>query len=303
MCRALDEDGSRGTAELGLPAGVQTLIARRLDRLGGPARQLLAVAAVIGRAFEFPLVARAAGLAEVAAAEALEELVRRRVLQDTGEGFDFTHDRIRQVAASMLLPARQAVLHRQTGEAIEAMHDSDLDPHASTLGRHFRAAGVWGKAVTYLRRAGVLALARWAYREAAACFEEALDALAHLPQTRETLEQAIDLRLDLRRALGPLARRGDLLERMREAETLAIRIGDRRRLRPGPRDRACDGEIDRQPRGGRLDRRAGARARSRAAGRGPGAPGRVQPGRRLLVCRRVPACRGAVRADAPGPRG
>ncbi len=230
MCRALDEDGSRGTPGLGLPAGVQTLIARRLDCLGDPARQLLAVAAVIGRAFEFPLIARAAGLAEAVSAEALEELVRRRVLQDTGEGFDFTHDRIRQVAASMLLPARQAVLHRQTGEAIEAMHNSDLDPHASTLGRHFHAAGVWDKAVTYLGRAGVLALARWANREAAACFEEALDALAQLPQTRETLEQAIDLRLDLRPALGSLSRFGHLLERMREAEALAIRIGDRRRL-------------------------------------------------------------------------
>ena len=82
------------------------------------------------------------------------------------------------------------------------MHASELDPHASTLGRHFRAAGVWDKAVTYLRRAGVLALARWAYREAMACFEEALDALAHLPQTRETLEQAIDLRLELRPGAG-----------------------------------------------------------------------------------------------------
>ena len=229
-CRDLGEDGSRATAGLGLPARVQTLIARRLDRLDRPGRQVLAVAAVIGRAFEFPLVARAAELTEAEAAEGLEELVRRRILHDTGEHFEFTHDRVRQVASDALLPARRALLHRQVGEAIEAIHGADLDPHASALGRHLRAAGVWDKAVTHLRRAGDLALARWAYREAQTCLEEALDALAHLPETRETLEQGIDLRLDLRRALWPLSRLGDILERMREAEALATRIEDRRRL-------------------------------------------------------------------------
>ena len=49
------------------------------------------------------------------------------------------------------------------------------------------------KAVTYLRQAGAKALARSANREAVACFEQALTALRHLPESRETLEQAIDL--------------------------------------------------------------------------------------------------------------
>ena len=57
---------------------------------------------------------------------------------------------------------------------------------------------------TYLRQAGAKALARSANREAVAHFEQALTALRHLPETRETLEQAIDLRFDLRNALLPL---------------------------------------------------------------------------------------------------
>jgi tetratricopeptide (TPR) repeat protein len=68
------------------------------------------------------------------------------------------------------------------------------------------------------------------YSEARGHFEDALGALAHLPDTRETKVQGIDLRLDARAALAPLGQYGQILDRMREAETLAREIGDRRRL-------------------------------------------------------------------------
>ena len=59
---------------------------------------------------------------------------------------------------------------------------------------------------------------------------QALNALRHLPETRDTCEQAIDLRLDLRNALHPLGEVGRELDRLREAEALAERLGDRHRL-------------------------------------------------------------------------
>ena len=60
------------------------------------------------------------------------------------------------------------------------------------------------KALTYSRQAGAKAMARSAHREAVECFEQALAALAQLPERRDTLEQAIDLRFDLRNALQSL---------------------------------------------------------------------------------------------------
>jgi len=57
-----------------------------------------AVAAVIGREFDFTLLRRATGLAEEDTASAVEELVRRRILHGVGERFDFAHDRIRDAA-------------------------------------------------------------------------------------------------------------------------------------------------------------------------------------------------------------
>ena len=63
-----------------------------------------------------------------------------------------------------------------------------------------------------------------------ACFEQALGALPHLPEDRDTLEQAVDLRIDLRRVLFPLGEVGRVFEYLHEAETLARALDDQRRL-------------------------------------------------------------------------
>jgi tetratricopeptide (TPR) repeat protein len=73
-------------------------------------------------------------------------------------------------------------------------------------------------------------MARSAHHEAAAAFEHALSALSHLPESRGLLEQAIDLRLDLRGALTPLGEYPRVLDHLGEAEILAEGLSDRGRL-------------------------------------------------------------------------
>jgi hypothetical protein len=87
-------------------------------------------------------------------------------------------------------------------------------------------AALGGGAVTYLSRAGARAETRAANREAVACFEQALAALRQLPESRHTLEQAVDLRFELRRALFQLGETARTLAYLREAETLADHLGD-----------------------------------------------------------------------------
>jgi len=84
--------------------------------------------------------------------------------------------------------------------------------------------------VAYCRQAGIKALARSAFREAVVCSEQALAALTHLPESRATQEQAIDLRLDLRNALWTLGELRQILDYLREAATLAEALGDQPRL-------------------------------------------------------------------------
>jgi tetratricopeptide (TPR) repeat protein len=89
---------------------------------------------------------------------------------------------------------------------------------------------VWDKVLAYGRQVGEKALAQSAHRDAVGYFEQALSALPHLPETRATREQAIDLRLALRSALRPFGDSGRILAYLHEAEALAEALADPRRL-------------------------------------------------------------------------
>jgi tetratricopeptide (TPR) repeat protein len=89
---------------------------------------------------------------------------------------------------------------------------------------------VWAKALAYCRQAGEKAMTRSAHREATGYFEQALSVLPHLPAQRDTLEQAVDLRLALRTAVGPSGDWGRILAYLREAESLAVALNDPLRL-------------------------------------------------------------------------
>ena len=129
-----------------------------------------------------------------------------------------------------LLQERRRALHARIVEAIERLSPDRLAEQAERLAHHALRGELWEKAVAYLRQAGLRAMARSAYREAVAHFEQALGALRHLPETRETTELAIDLRLDLRNALLPLGEWARMAEHLHEAEGLARTLGDPRRL-------------------------------------------------------------------------
>ena len=193
VTEALRAGAQQGTADPlppAIPDRVRAVIARRLEQLDAGSRELAAVAAVIGREFTFGLLRHAAGVSGHAAAEAVEELVRRQVFHHVGDHFDFTHDRVREVVYSDLLPPRRLLLHRAVGEAIAA-EAGKREPHILAL--HYLRGEVWDKAVACLGQAGANAIEHSAYREAAGCLEQAIAALDHLPADRSRLAQAIDL--------------------------------------------------------------------------------------------------------------
>jgi tetratricopeptide (TPR) repeat protein len=113
---------------------------------------------------------------------------------------------------------------------MEALYADRLNEHVERLAHHAVHGEIWEKAITYLRQAGGKALERSTNREAIAFFEQALRALQHLPKRSETIEQAIDIRLDLRRALVPLGEHEPILGHLQIAETLARDLEDRPRL-------------------------------------------------------------------------
>jgi tetratricopeptide (TPR) repeat protein len=144
--------------------------------------------------------------------------------------YTFKHALTQQVAYETLLQERRRALHARIVEAIEALAGDRVAEQVERLAHHALRGEVWEKALTYCRQAGEKALTRSAYREAVGSFEQALSALPHLPETRDTREQAIDLRLALRTALLPSNDSGRILVHLREAEALAVAINDHRRL-------------------------------------------------------------------------
>lgn len=205
---------------------MRALVSRRLERLAEASGHLLSVAAVLNREFDFALLQRAGALEESDTAGGVEELVRRSLLKSVGERFEITHDRIREVVYERLLTPRRMLLHRQVATALEALYASDLEPHRIAIGSHYRQGEVWDKAIAYLSAAGYAAVVRSAHRESIACWEQALDALAHLPRTPETLTRTSALRTALNLPLGQLALSERVIDNWRELDALARTTGD-----------------------------------------------------------------------------
>ena len=223
----------KNLSEVSVPDTIQGIIMARLDRLGDDGKRTVQLASVIGRQFLVRLLARVAGLSErleglLRELQALEIIYEQGLLPEPA--YIFKHAVIQDVAYHSLLMQRRKALHRAVGEAIEELYQDRLEEHYAELAHHFTQGEVWDKALAYCRQAGEKAMAQSAYREAVGYFEQALSALPHLPEQRDTREQAIDLRLALRTALQPSGDFGRILACLREAEALAAALDDPQRL-------------------------------------------------------------------------
>src|SRR5262249_31431778 len=144
--------------------------------------------------------------------------------------YTFKHALTHEVAYSSLLLVRRQVLHARIVEALEALAGERVAEQAERLAHHALRGEGWDKAVPYCQQAGARAYARAAFREAAAFGEEALEALGHLPESGDTWEVALELRLALGGALIILGEYGRHLALLGEAEALARALNDRARL-------------------------------------------------------------------------
>jgi hypothetical protein len=115
-------------------------------------------------------------------------------------------------------------------EAIESPYPSRLSDHVEELAHHGFRGAAWDKAARYLREAAAKAFGTSANRQAITYGEQALDALRNLPETRETLEQGIDVRCALRASLWTVGETARIPVLLDEAEGLARACNDQQRL-------------------------------------------------------------------------
>jgi DNA-binding NtrC family response regulator/tetratricopeptide (TPR) repeat protein len=228
------QEQGEGHSPLAVPDTIQAVLAARMDRLPTLERYLLQAASVIGKDVAVPLLQAISELSEGTLERALAHLQAAEFLYETRlvpeREYTFKHALTHEVAYGSLSEERRRALHARIVEALEAFAGDRVTEQIERLAHHALRGEVWDKALAYCRQAGEKAMARSAYREAVACFEQALRTLPHLPETRDAHEQAIDLRLALRSALLPSGDFRRILAALREAEALAEALDNQPRL-------------------------------------------------------------------------
>ena len=179
-----------------VPVTVQAVLAARIDRLPPDEKRLLQSAAVIGKDVRLGLLQAIADQSEEEISRGLFRLQAAEFLYETSlfpeVEYTFKHALTHEVAYGSLLQERRHVLHIRIVETIERLYPDRQGEHVELLAHHAARGELWEKAVEYLHQAGKKAVTRSAAREAIAYFEQALAALEHLPDGRQTVERAIE---------------------------------------------------------------------------------------------------------------
>ncbi len=218
---------------LAIPTTLQASLVARLDRLVS-VMDVAQVGAVIGREFSHELIAAVSALAPMDLDAALERLTASGLISRRGTPpdatYSFKHALVQDAAYGTMLRSRRQPLHASIAKVLVERFPAMAERLPEVVAHHYTEAALANEAIGYWRKAGQLASARSANREAVTSFELALHLLKTLPETRERLEQAIDLRFDLRAALVLLGEFEQIFSYLHEAEGLARSLDDQRRL-------------------------------------------------------------------------
>jgi len=207
---------------LRIPRSIQGAVQQRVEHLGIEARQVLEIAAVAGRRFDFDLLRRITHHSELDLVRLIKELIGAQlVIEESADQYAFRHALTRQTLYTNLLARERQALHRTIAETFEQMRAAPTDRIAD-LAYHYDAAGAWEQALIYAEQAGLHAQASFAPQAAVAQLTRALAATERLgivPAPRiyqargrayETLGQFSHAQEDYDRALQATRSAGDL---------------------------------------------------------------------------------------------
>ena len=217
-----------------VPPTVGSILGARLDALRPAEKQFIEVLATVGEPTSAELVSDVLEIDGSGTGVVTAELERAGLLRIDGVGnsarIACRHSLLQEVAYRGLMRPRRRSLHAQIAEAMERIVGDRARDEAEVLARHARLGEAWEPALRHARAAGARAASHSANREAVRFYEEALEALSHLPEDTEALASAVDLRFALRDPLFRLGRIAHLRTRLNEAQVLAEKLGDIRRL-------------------------------------------------------------------------
>ena len=181
-----------------LPPRVYAVLAGRLLQLSVSSHEFVELAATIGREFTFELLITASNTEVDNAVHALDELWQKRIIRELGaNSYDFTHDKLREVAYAEISAPQRRLLHRRVAQALEALHAEDLDLVSGQIASHYERAGLLEQAVPLYQRAAAVAQRRFANEDAIGLLLRGLELLGRLPAGSKRDLQELRLQLAL----------------------------------------------------------------------------------------------------------
>lgn len=186
-------EGARGTADPGCgPLPDPTAVLRnRLDQVSPTARDVAGLAAAVGRTFTLDLLTEASDLDADSVVRGVDELWRRRIVREIDDGYDFSHDLLRDSAYAQVSPPRRWLLHRRVAQGLELLHAGDPDAVAAQLAEQYERGGRGERAVEYYRRAAEVAAGVFAHGEAVRLHRAALTIVRSRPDGRDRARQEL----------------------------------------------------------------------------------------------------------------
>ncbi len=215
--------------DLAIPSTLRDSLMARLDRLL-PVKEIAQAGACIGREFPHELLRAVTAMPDEELEGGLKQLTENQLIFRRGSPPDavytFKHALVQDVAYESLLRARRKTIHASILSNLEAAHRENPNDVVDLMAHHAQRAELWDKAHIYLRQAGAKAHARSATRESRTYYEQALDTLEMIPQSSSTLEQAFEVRLELRAVLTQLGELRQARECLQKADALARELND-----------------------------------------------------------------------------
>lgn len=186
-------------SELNIPRSVHDAVRVRTEQLSSGAQELLTLAAVAGRRFDFALLQRVSQRDERSVLASIKEMMAAQlVVEDSDDHFSFRHALTQHVIYGDLLARERRALHRTIAENLRQMHSGAIDAHLADLAHHFYEAGSWDEAYYYCRRVGENTQKLFASRAAVEHFSRAIDAAQHLaitPPAKLALDRGLSYEL------------------------------------------------------------------------------------------------------------
>jgi tetratricopeptide (TPR) repeat protein/tRNA A-37 threonylcarbamoyl transferase component Bud32 len=227
-----DADGNWGISELGpkdsrqefmpVPGSLREVVERRLANLPVEALAAARAGAVLGREADVAEIARVARLGDAELMEAINELVRRQVLDEPAPGrLRFAHDKIREAAYASIAPRERALLHRRAAKALGRSGAVDRSQLMASLGGHWEHGGKYPAARRSYLAGARAARTRFAHVEAERLYRAALALGAGTP---EMIAARRELAAEV---LLPRGRAGEAIAELRIALDEAVAVGDR----------------------------------------------------------------------------